>query len=102
MLQSLGWDSLEKRSAQHSATIMYKAINNLVYLPFPDTVQPSFAKTRAKHPYKFMHIFANSNAYKYSFFPRVIPIWNSLPSVAVCADSIKSFQVNSINHISHI
>ena len=23
------------------------------------------------------------------------------PSAAVCADSIKSFQVNSINHISH-
>ena len=44
MLQSLGWDSLEKRRTLDSLTIMYKAINNLVYLPFPDTVQSSFAK----------------------------------------------------------
>ena len=48
--------------------------------------------TRANHPYKFMHIFANSNAYKYSFFPRVIPLWNSLPRDAVCAESIRCFR----------
>ena len=61
ILQSLGWDSLEKRRTLDSLTIMYKAINNLVYLPFPVTVQSSVAKTGDKHPYKFMHIFANSN-----------------------------------------
>ena len=26
------------------------------------------------YPCKFMHMFANSNAYKHSFFPRVIPL----------------------------
>ena len=37
-------------------------------------------------------LIANSNAYKYSFFPRVIPLWSSLPRDAVCAESIRCFQ----------
>ena len=92
MTHSLGWDSLENRRNLDSVSLMYKVVNNLVHIPLPNSVQLSYSRTRANHPYKFMHIFANSNGYKYSFFPRVIPLWNSLPSDAVCADSVKSFQ----------
>ena len=70
---SLGWDSLEKHRNVDSVTMMYKVVNNLVHIPPPNSVQISYSRTRANHPYKFMHIFANSNAYKHSFFPRVIP-----------------------------
>ena len=92
MTHSLGWDSLEKRRYIDSVTLMYKVVHNLVLIPLPNSVQSSYSRTRANHPYKFMHIFANSNAYKYSFFPRVIPLWNSLPRDAVCAESIRCFQ----------
>ena len=68
---------------------MYKVVHNIV---LPKSVQSSYSRTRANHPYKFIHIFANSNAYKCSFFPRVIPLWNSLPRDAVCAESIRCFQ----------
>ena len=92
MTHSLGWDSLEKRRYIDSVTLMYKVVHNLVLIPLPNSVQSSYSRTRANHPYKFMHIFANSNAYKYSFFPRVIPLWNSLPRDAVCAESIRCFR----------
>ena len=92
MTHSLGWDSLEKRGYIDSVTLMYKVVRNLVLIPLPNSIQSSYSRTRANHPYKFMHIFANSNAYKYSFFPRVIPLWNSLPRDAVCAESIRCFQ----------
>ena len=92
MTHSLGWDSLEKRRYIDSVTLMYKVVHNLVLIPLPNSVQSSYTRTRANHPYKFMHIFANSNAYKYSLFPRVIPLWNSLPKDAVCAESIRCFQ----------
>ena len=68
MTHSLGWDSLEKRRYVDSVTLMYKVVHNLVPIPLPNSVQSSYSRTRANHPYKFMHIFANSNAYKY-FFP---------------------------------
>ena len=94
---SLGWDSLEKRRYIDSVTMMYKVVQNLVYIPLPNSVQPSYSRTRANHPYTFMHIFANSNAYKNSFFPRVISLRNSLPSfVSVCAESVRSFQAKLI------
>ena len=89
---SLGWDSLEKRRYVDSVTLMYKVVHNLVLIPLPNSVQSSYSRTRANHPYKFMHIFANSNAYKYSFFPRVIPLWNSLLRDAILAESIRCFQ----------
>ena len=91
MTHSLGWDGLEKRRNVDSGTLMYKVVNNLVHIPLPNSVQLSYSRTRANHPYTFMRIFANSNAYKHSFFPRVIPLWNSLPSDAVCAESVRSF-----------
>ena len=92
MTDSLGWDTLENRRNLDSVSLMYKVVNTLVHIPLSNSVQLSYSRTRANHPYKFMHIFANSNRYKYSFFPGVIPLWNSLPSDAVCADSVKSFQ----------
>ena len=85
MTHSLGWDSLEKRRYIDSVTMMYKVVHNLVHIALPNSVQRSYSRTRANHSYKFMHIFANSNAHKHSFFPRVIPLRNSLPNVAFCA-----------------
>ena len=63
MTRSLGWDSLEKRRYVDSVTLMYKVVHNLVLIPLPNSVQSSYSRTHANHPYKFMHIFANSNAY---------------------------------------
>lgn len=69
--------------------MIYKVVGNLAHIPLPNTVQLSYSRTRANHPYKLMHIAANSNAYtsKHSFFPRVTFHWTSLPSEAVCAES---------------
>ena len=47
---------------------MYKVVNNFVHIPLPNTVQLSYSRTRANHP------LINSNAYKHSLFPRVIPL----------------------------
>ena len=65
--------------------MMYKVVNNLVHIPLANTVQLSYSRTRANHPLR------NSNGYKHFLFPRVIPLWNSLPSDAVCAESVMSF-----------
>ena len=41
-------------------------------------------------------IFASTNAYKFSFFPLVIPFWNDLPNSAINAESVSAFQGNAL------
>ena len=36
--------------------MMYKVVINLVHMPLPNTVQLSYSRTLANHPYKFMYI----------------------------------------------
>ena len=92
-IEALGWETLECRRHLADATTFYKSINNLIYLPIDGSVRPADPRTRSKHPYKFRHIATNTNAYKYSFFPRTIPLWNNLPTTAVTATGPEGFQV---------
>ena len=96
MRETLGWDTLECRRYLAAATTFYKSINNLIYLPIPNSVQSADPRTRSNHPHKFRHIASNTNAYKYSFFPRTIPLWNSLPNIAVTATSPEAFQAYAL------
>ena len=55
-------------------------------------------RTSSKHPYKLRHIATNTNAYKYSFFPRTIPLWNNLSLLqsSVTVNSPEAFQVYAL------
>ena len=97
MQHSLGWDTLEVRRHLSAATIMYKAVHNRIHLTFPTSVVLAHGSNRFNHPYKLRHIiFARTNAYKFSFFTLVIPLWNNLPNSAVNAESVTAFQANAL------
>ena len=55
-------------------------------------------RTSSKNPYKLWHIATNTNAYKYSFFPRTIPLWNNLSLLqsSVTVNSPEAFQVYAL------
>ena len=44
------------------------------------TPAPNLRRTRASHESQYTRYLAYSDALKNSFFPRTIPMWNSLPS----------------------
>ena len=96
MQQSLGWDTLEVRRHLSAVTMMFKVVHNLNRLTLPASINLVHSCTRSNQPYKFRHIFAHSNAYKVSFFPRTIPLWNSLPMSAVNANMTAAVQSNAI------
>ena len=56
MRETLGWETFECRRHLAAATILYKSINNLIYLPIPNSVRPADPRTRPDHPYKLRHI----------------------------------------------
>ena len=92
IVQDLGWESLHQRRQKISLTVFYKMVNGLIEIPtqYHPAPKPLAAITRG-HPYQYFHQYASVNAYKYSFIPRTIPLWNRLPSEVVSASSVNIF-----------
>jgi hypothetical protein len=94
LLQHLGWQSLEHRRLLSQVTLMYKIHTGLVDIVFPDMIQPACsAITRYCHSQKLQHIQCNILVFRYSLFPRMIPVWNSLPAAAITAIDVENFQL---------
>ena len=56
------------------------------------TPAPNLHRTRASHDLQYTGYFAYSDALKNSFFPRTIPLRNSLPSSVVSSKTIEEFK----------
>ena len=94
MLDELEWPSLEARREQSSLTFFYKIHSGTVSLDKDKnlTPAPNLQRTRASHDLQYTRYFAYSDALKNSFFPRTIPMWNSLPSSVVSSKTIEEFK----------
>ena len=94
MLEELEWPSLEARREQSSLTFFYKIHSGTVSLDKDKylTPAPNLQRTRASHDLQYIRYFAYSNALKNSFFPRTIPLWNSLPSSVVSSKTTEEFK----------
>ena len=94
MLDELEWPSLEARREQSSLTFFYKIHSGTVSLDKDKylTPAPNLQRTRASHDLQYTIYFAYSDALKNSFFPRTIPLWNSLPSSVVSSKTIEEFE----------
>ena len=77
MLDELDWPSLEDRRLKSSLTFFYKIHSGTVSLD--------------KDP-QYTRYMSYSDALKNSFFPRTIPLWNSLPSSVVASKTTEEFK----------
>ena len=91
MIQNLGWEELQYRREQCKTVMMYRIINNLVDIPAEKYLTHSGTSTRG-HETRFLVPYCSVNAYKSSFFPSTIRLWNSLPATAVTAPSLDAFK----------
>ena len=79
ILNDLDWPSLEDRRLKSSLTFFYKIHSCTVSLA------PRLRSTRVSHDSQYTRYMSYSDALKNSFFPRTIPLWNSLPSSVVAS-----------------
>ena len=77
MLKDLSWETLEQRRLKARVVMGHRIIHKLVMIPDEQLV-PTTVHTRG-HDKKFKQLAARTNYYKHSFFPSLIPLWNSLP-----------------------
>ena len=97
--------SLEKRRYPFDVTFLYKALNGYLnidltrLLNFYSLADPY--KLRHVHDYSLKFNFARTTKFKYSYFNRIVAMWNSLPLEIRLAPNLKAFKPN-IKKISHI
>ena len=98
ILHHLKWPSLEQRRLEQRLTVMFKIQNDLIAIPIPDYVQrQKTSHTRQYHPAKFRVMAPKSNTYKFSYFPRTIQDWNSLPTSILNTQQLHKFKTALID-----
>ena len=91
MIQHLGWEELQHRREQRKTIMMYRIVNDLIDIPAENYLTHSGTTTKG-HGTRFLVPYCSVNAYKSSFFPSTIRLWNSLPVSAVTAPSLDAFK----------
>ena len=96
MLDEFEWPSMETRRKRSSLTFFYKIHSGRVSLDKDKylTPAPNLKHTRASHESQYTRPFAYSDALKNSFFPRTIPVWNSLSSSVVLSKAFEEFKAS--------
>ena len=96
MQETLKWDHLEKRRLLSQATMFHRIHHGNVNITFPEAVKPAPNRSRRKqimqHQYGYQQLQCNNQIFQYSFYVRIIPIWNLLPATAVTLTDSKLFQ----------
>ena len=90
MLEELNWETLEQRRLKARVTMGFKIIHGLVAIPSVQFV-PKSVNTRGSQ-LSFRHLDTRTDYYKYTFFPSVIILWNSLPKPIVQASDLDQFK----------
>ena len=99
-LKQLNWPTLERRRQVARLTLMYKCVTNQTAIDIPGYVHhQSSLKTRSSHPLKFIPLEPSCDTYKYSFWPRTITDWNSLPPDYSTLDSTSKFKATISDYI---
>lgn len=89
----LNWQTLEKRREFLSLIQCYKIVLEIDSLHFSDFFELTKCnRTRANHDYKLYVKIAIVNCYKFSFFVRIVNMWNNLPKDIVHAGSLTLFR----------
>ena len=84
IVSSLNWTTLGTRRLFAQAQMFYKIRHNLVNISFPADVKENPRQTRS-NPYKYRQLQSNELTFTYSFFPRTVRTWNSLPASVASA-----------------
>ena len=100
MLRDLELETLEDRRSTASICMFFKIINNEVAKNQNEHLERSSSSTRRSHKPQYKHFGTSTEAYKNSFFPRSVLIWNKLNSnVVINLKTLNKLFLN-INHKS--
>ena len=97
MKDSLGWLPLQNRRLVNRLTFMHKTIHGQHGYILPPYVDKPKRPTRTHRKYNYNLIRAQTDAYLYSYLPKTIKAWNSLPNNISNTTDIDSFRTILLN-----
>jgi hypothetical protein len=93
MLNTLEWDTLERRRQAASLTLLYKIQNQTIAVNPDLYLNPAIpCNTRSFHPNIYQIIPGRIQSFSNSFFPRTVIWWNSLPGNIITSPSVEVFR----------
>ena len=100
MLQRLCWRSLKDRRVDARLCMLYKIHHGIVAIPSASYLTPLARATRHHHEQAFKIPKSRCDYHKFSFFPRTIQMWNTLPAAVINSKDIDTFKirVQSLNY----
>ena len=98
LMSDLNWRTLQERRFSSRMCMLYKTIHGLVACELPEYLSHAPRSGRAGHSLQLSIPHASIDAYRYSFSPRTIRIWNIFPAALVQAPSVNSFKEELTRH----
>ncbi len=96
MLEDLGWPTLAQRRDTASLAFFFKIHHGQVDIDRANYLQqlhnPRTTRSSTNHPFQYSRPLAYSDTFKYSYFPRTIPLWNCLPNGTVSSETVSGFK----------
>ena len=103
MFSDLKWDTLETRREKNKFTLMYKLSHNLIDINTErHLILDREKRTRNSHAFKYRMPKVSKDVFKFSFFPRSITQWNSLPADLVNCKSLSDFKLNLGKYVKQV
>ena len=90
MVSNLGWETLQDRRTKAKMVMMYRITYGLIDIFFITILHPANFSTRVKSV-RCLQPYCRTDAYRCSFFPLGIRLWNQLPNCAVTAPTLETF-----------
>ena len=91
-MEELDWRTLADRRKIARLAVFHKAHDGHLSIPVRNLQHPVTRPTRRTHNKSYIEIRANKDTFKYSFLPRTLTEWNSLPSTLVNMEEPKEIK----------
>ena len=92
IISDLQWPPLQSRRQISRLCLLYKTVHNEVAISLPTYITRPTCTTRRTHHQRYLQVRTNTQIHQYSFFPRTITDWNSLPPNILEAETAASFK----------
>ena len=86
MIARLDWKSLEQQRKVDSITTLHDIVNGKIATP------PTFLPKRARDGIKFQRVHGRVNAYRNSYIPTTVELWNNLPKETLSIENRRAFK----------
>ncbi|XP_072048268.1 uncharacterized protein [Amphiura filiformis] len=99
LMKDLDMETLADRRKIDRLSILQKAREGHLALPVQNILQPTHRLTKRSHANSYQELQVNKDVFKYSFYPRTIKEWNSLPATLTQQPDPLAFKKSIQDHI---